>query len=168
MDLDRIKALYTYNRWANARILDAVSILTPEHYTLDMRSSHRSVRDTLVHIISAEWIWLMRLKGTSPKAMWSPSEFSTLSILNARWSEVRNEQAEFIASITEESLKTPITYVNTQGETFTYPLWQILQHVVNHSTYHRGQVTTLLRQLDSEPIATDFLVFYDTTSGLVE
>ena len=167
MDLDWIKALYTYNRWANARIFDALSTLPHQHYTMDMHSSHRSVRDTLVHIISAEWSWLMRVKGTSPKAMWSPSDFPTISALRTRWSEVAREQAEFIASITEESLKTPITYVNTQGETFTYPLWQILQHVVNHSSYHRGQVTTLLRQLDSEPIATDFLVFYDMTVNSV-
>ena len=82
-------------------------------------------------------------------------------MLKARWFEVTREQTEFIASITENSLKTPITYVNTQGETFTYPLWQILQHVVNHSSYHRGQITTMLRQLGAKPEATDFLLFYD-------
>ena len=168
MDLERTKALSAYNLWANGRIFDAVSRLSPEHYTMDMRSSHRSVRDTLVHIIWSQWIWLMRVKGTSPKAMWSPSDFPTISMLKARWSEVTREQTEFIASITEESLKTPITYVNTQGETFTYPFWQILQHVVNHSSYHRGQITTMHRQLGSGPIATDFLVFYDMTAGLAE
>ncbi|MFQ5797682.1 MAG: DinB family protein [Bacteroidota bacterium] len=163
--MNRIKALYEYNWWANARILDAASRLTPEKFTKDLRSSYPSVRDTLVHVMSAEWIWLKRWKGTSPKAMMAPSDFPTISLLRPRWAEVEHEQAEFVRSITGESLKTIIAYVNTEGETWRYPLWQTMQHVVNHSTYHRGQVTTMLRQLGAEPLATDFLVFYDTKSG---
>ena len=165
MDLDRIKALYEYNWWANARILDAASRLTPEKFTKDLRSSYPSVRDTLVHVMSAERIWLKRWKGTSPKAMLAPSDFRTISPLKARWAKVEREQAQFVSSVTEESLKTIIAYVNTEGETWRYPLWQTMQHVVNHSTYHRGQVTTMLRQLGAEPVATDFLVFYDMKSG---
>ena len=168
MALDQIKALYSYNRWANGRIFDVAFKLSPEQYTRDMRNSYGSVRDTLVHIISCEWIWLLRVKGTSPRALWSPSDFPTVSALKTSWLEIAREQTEFIEGLTEESLKAPITYVNLQGQTFTYSLWQILQHVVNHSSYHRGQVTTLLRQLDCEPIATDFLVYYDMTKGLAD
>lgn len=54
-----------------------------------------------------------------------------------------------------------IAYVNTKGERWEYPLGRLMQHVVNHSTYHRGQVTTLLRQLGVKPLATDLLVFHD-------
>ena len=77
---------------------------------------------------------------------------------------MEHEQAEFVAGLSEESLGTVIEYVNTRGESFAYPLWQMLQHVVNHSTYHRGQITMMLRQLGATPVATDFLVFYDVMS----
>lgn len=163
--MKRIQELYEYNRWANARMLDAASRLTPEQFTKDLRSSHRSVRDTLTHVMSAEWIYLKRWQGTSPKAMLVPSDFPTISLLRARWAAVEREQADFVSNVTEESLKTIIAYVNTKGEAWSYPLWQIIVHVVNHSTYHRGQVMTMLRQLGAEPVATDFLVFYDLRSG---
>jgi uncharacterized damage-inducible protein DinB len=71
---------------------------------------------------------------------------------------------EFIHNLADESLDKMITYINLKGETWTYPLWQMLQHLVNHSTYHRGQVTTMLRQLGAEPAATDFLLFFDKIS----
>jgi len=161
MESERIKALYEYNRWANERIFEAVSRITPEEYKRDMQSSHRSVRDTFVHVVSAERIYLQRVSGTSPKALWSPLDFATVSKLREQWVELIREQMAFIANLTEEQLKKPITYINLAGEPFTYPLWQILQHVVNHSSYHRGQITTMLRQLGAKPEATDFLLFYD-------
>ncbi len=168
MNSEQTKALYEYNRWANDRIFNAISKLSPQQYTMDIRSSYGAVRDTMVHIIWAEWIWLMRLEGTSPKALWLPSDFPEVSTLRQRWNEIRRRQLEFICGITGESLNSAITYINTQGECFTYSLWQIILHIVNHSTYHRGQITTMLRQIDAEPVATDFLVFYDMTSGLSE
>lgn len=165
MEVEHIRALYEYNRWANARILDAASRLTKEEFTRDMRSSHRSVRDTLTHILSAEWIYLRRWNGISPRAMLDPVDFPTISQLRVRWAEVEREQMEFVSNVSEESLRTIIAYVNTKGEQWAYPLWQIMQHVVNHSTYHRGQVTTMLRQLGAQPIATDFLLYYDEKSA---
>jgi len=161
MESDRIKALYEYNHWANERIFEAVSRLMPEQYTKDMQSSHRSVRDTFVHVISVEWIWLQRIRTTSPKAHWPPLDFPTVSKLRERWDELAPDQMAFIAHLTDEQLKKSITYINLAEEPFTYPLWQILQHVVNHSSYHRGQITTMLRQLGTKPEPTDFLLFYD-------
>jgi len=164
MDVERIRALYEFNRWANAAVLDAVSALRPEDWTRDLKNSFPSVRDTLVHILWAEWIWLRRWKGVSPKSVFDPTEFATVDLLRTRWIEVEHEQADFVTGLNEESLSTVIEYVNTRGESFAYPLWQMLQHVVNHSTYHRGQITMMLRQLGATPVATDFLVFYDLMS----
>lgn len=161
MDVSRIQALYEYNTWANDRVLDVASHLTPEQFLRHLGSSYRSVRDTLAHVIGGEWIWLMRWKSTSPNALPAPSDFPTLAALRTRWLEVQREQAEFVFGLTEEALVAQVAYINTRGEAFSYLLWQTMQHVVNHSTYHRGQITTMLRQLGAEPIATDFLVFYD-------
>lgn len=161
MNKKDFQILYDFNRWANGRVLDAAAKLTVEQYTRDLPNSFRSVRDTLTHILGAEWVWLHRWKGTSPKAFHDPADFPTVEALRARWMEVEREQTEFVNNLTEEALTTKITYVNVKGETWTYALWQMLQHLVNHSTYHRGQITTMLRQLGTEAVATDFLLFFD-------
>ncbi|MGH7645699.1 MAG: DinB family protein [Gemmatimonadales bacterium] len=161
MHLADLHDLYAYNRWANRQTLGAAERLTPEQFTRDCRSSFRSVRDTLAHILGAEWIWLERWQGRSPPALLAAAEFPTVAALNARWAEVEAGQQAFLTALTAEALGRRIAYVNTKGERWEYPLWQMLAHVVNHSTYHRGQVTTMLRQLGAEPVATDLLVFYD-------
>jgi len=153
--------LYDYNRWANARVHDAVAKLTAEQYTRDLSNSFHSVRDTLTHILAAEWIWLKRWHGESPKALLDPADFPNLAALRARRTEVEREQTAFVNNLTDVLLNAPISYLNLKGETWTYPLWQMMQHLVNHSTYHRGQVTTMLRQLGAAPAATDFLLFFD-------
>lgn len=165
MNKHDIEYLYEYNRWANAKVLDAVSKLTPEQFARDLQSSHRSVRDTLAHILAAEWIWLERWNGVSPNALLDPADFPTVESVRKRLSEVENGCAEFIDGLTDESLGEAITYTNTKGEQWTYPLGQMLQHVVNHSTYHRGQVATMLRQLGAEVNPVDLLVFMDVTAG---
>jgi uncharacterized damage-inducible protein DinB len=161
MGLERIRALYDFNRWANGRVLEAAEKLSPEQFTKDLKNSFSSVRDTLVHIMAAEWIWLERWRGNSPKTLLDVSEFPTVSTIRTRWSEIEREQREFISGVTEESLKRVVAYINLKGDPYKYPLWQLLQHLVNHSTYHRGQVTTMLRQLGAQAVATDFLVYYD-------
>lgn len=165
MELDQIRTLHKYNKWANERFFDAVSNLTPEQYTRDMQSSHRSVRDTFVHVISVEWIYQQRVNGDSPKSLWSSLDFLTVPKLKEEWVKLIGRQMSFVANLTEKQLKTPITYINLAGEPRTYFLWQILQHVVNHSSYHRGQITTMLRQLGAVPVSTDFLLYYDVVNG---
>jgi uncharacterized damage-inducible protein DinB len=161
MNKNDIEFLYEYNRWANARILDAASKLTPEKFTVDLHSSHASVRDTLAHVLAAEWIWLERWNGTSPKALLDSSEFPTIGALRTRWAEVEGAQGSFIEGLTDASLDSPVSYTNTRGEQWTYPLGQMMQHVVNHSSYHRGQVTTMLRQIGAEVSTVDLLIFLD-------
>ena len=161
MDVKTIQTLFEFNRWANTRILAATARLTGEQFTRDLRSSYPSVRDTLVHIMSAEWSWLARWQGTSPKAMLNPAEFPELTALRARWTAIEREQGEFVARVTDESLGQEIRYTNLRGQAYAYLLGHMMQHVANHSTYHRGQVVTMLRQLGAEAPATDLLVFYD-------
>lgn len=157
--LDTIRLLVDYTRWADARMLGAVAPLTPDQLTRDLGSSLKSVRDTVVHIASAQWIWLSRWKGESPKGMWTPTDYPTLSSIRDRWDPLREELAGFIAEQTEESVKKPLAYKNLKGEPMSYPLGHLMLHAVNHSTYHRGQVTTLLRQLGAPPVSTDLVVY---------
>ena len=161
IDVPLIEELYRYNRWANDRMFEAVSSLTKEEFTKDLASSHPSVRDTLTHIVWAEWIWLQRWKGTSPQVVFDANDFPHAGTLQARWVDVEIEQRAFIQTVTTGALLEPVQYVNLQGQTWRYPLWRQMYHVVNHSSYHRGQLTTMLRQLAARPVPTDFLVFHD-------
>jgi uncharacterized damage-inducible protein DinB len=161
MNTQDVEFLNEYNRWANARMLDAASKLSSEQFAADLKSSHQSVRDTLAHILAAEWIWLERWLGTSPKALLDPADFPTVDSLKSRWNEVEANYQAFIGTLSDESLEKVITYTNTRGEVWKYPLAEMIQHVMNHSTYHRGQVTTMLRQLGAEVTPLDLLVFMD-------
>ena len=161
VDVEAIQELYRYNHWANDRVFGAVSSLTQEEFARNLGSSHPSIRDTLAHIVWAEWIWLQRWEGTSPQVVFQGTHFSDQDALRARWLEFDVEQRAFIETLTTERLLSLVQYVNLQGQTWRYPLWRQMYHVVNHSTYHRGQLTTMLRQLAAQPVPTDFLVFHD-------
>jgi len=161
MNKDDVQLLYRYNRWANATILNAVAPLSKDDFSRKLGGSFPSVRETLVHIMGAEWIWLRRWKGVSPPALLSAAEFPDLSSIKHRWHEIEAEQMEFVAGMTDALLQQPLKYVNLKGQVFEYPLGREMQHLVNHGSYHRGQVTNFLRQLGAQPVATDLLVYFD-------
>jgi uncharacterized damage-inducible protein DinB len=165
MEPDEVRELYNYNAWANHRTLDACAALTEEQFIRDLRSSFRSVRDTIVHILGAEWIWLDRCNGRSPVALPSPEPFVSVSGVRARWGEIERDQLGFVGGLSAADLDRVIEYRNMRGNRFAYPLRRILRHVVNHSTYHRGQVASMLRQLGIAPAATDLLRYYDVLDG---
>lgn len=160
MNLEDIRNLYDYNSWANHRILDACAALSGEQFTRDLGSSFRSVRDTLTHILGAEWVWLERWHGRLPSGLPPGSEFSDLEALRNRWAGIERDLHDYVASLTAEDLTRNIQVKTFAGQVFSQPHWQMLQHLVNHGTYHRGQVTTLLRQLGAKPVSTDLIGFY--------
>src|SRR5713226_8347369 len=153
-----ISKLFDYNRWANGRTLEPAAALTAEEFGRQLGGSFPSVRETLAHIYAAEWIWLERWKGRSPRALPAAQEVPTLETLKEKWGPVEEGQRGFVEGLTEARMEEPISYVNTKGEKWAYPLGEMLVHVVNHSTYHRGQVATMLRQLGRAPLPTDYLV----------
>ncbi|HEY6271839.1 MAG TPA: DinB family protein [Terriglobales bacterium] len=161
IELSYIKELYAYNRWANKRTLNAASRLDLGSFGRAMGNSFSSVRDTLVHMLSGEWIWLERWLGRAPTAFLHAADFPSVEKLQARWNGVEQDYERFIQSLTPSRLNEPLAYLNRTGERWVYPLWQQMVHVVNHSSYHRGQITTLLRQLGAEPVSTDLLMYYD-------
>ncbi len=158
---EEISRLFAYNRWANARTVQSVSALNAEEFRRRLGGSFPSVHETLAHIYGAEWIWLGRWQGRSPRALPSAQEVPTLEALEEKWRVVEDGQREFIEGLTEARLAEVVSYVNIKGETWAYPVGEMLVHVVNHSTYHRGQVVTMLRQLGKTALATDYLVFFD-------
>ncbi len=159
--LSALCELFDYNYWARDRQIEACAALAPEQFLRPMGNSFSSLRDTLAHLVGAEWLWLERWRGRSPRAMLGAEEFPALAAVEERWRVVERGVREYLAQLSEGALTRPFTYTNLKGEMWTYPLWRTLLHVVNHQTYHRGQITTLLRQLGAQPAAIDFLIAQD-------
>lgn len=164
MTPEEVRTLYAYNSWANHRALDASSALSAEQFTQNLRSSFPSLRDTLAHIMLAEWIWLERWQGRSPA--FPPSDFPDLASIRTRWRTIEAGLNAFVQKLSPADLDRVVEYKNTKGNAFSNPMRQMLQHLVNHGTYHRGQITTMLRQLGATPLTTDLMAFYREQVGL--
>jgi uncharacterized damage-inducible protein DinB len=160
MTPEHIRLLYDYNAWANHRSLDACAPLAPEQFTRDLGNSFPSVRDTLAHIYGAEWIWHERWNGRSPAALPPGTEFPELAALRGRWSELESTIRGYVGRLTEADLQRVLDYRLINGQASAQPLWQLIQHLVNHGSYHRGQITMMLRVLGAKPIGTDLITFY--------
>ena len=159
MNVEDIRTLYAFNSWANRRTRETCAPLAPEEFTRDMRSSFGSVRDTLVHLLGAERVWLERWLGRSPEAFAAPTDFPDLASVERQWAEIEREQAAFIASLKPEDLGRVLRFKAFSGAPQEDQLEHTLQHLVNHGTYHRGQVATMLRQLGAKPVSTDMIAY---------
>ncbi|MGQ0642603.1 MAG: DinB family protein [Gemmatimonadaceae bacterium] len=155
-----IHELYAYNRWANQRLLDSSASLSSEQLLKDRGVSFGSIFETLKHIAWGEWLWLARWRE-QPAGGSNPLGYPSLTTLRDRWSEIERAQQVFIANLAAADLERLVSYENPPGTHWTYSLQHMLQHVVNHSTYHRGQVAGMLRQVGAIPPATDLLVYMD-------
>ncbi len=161
ISLESLQDLYDFNYWARDRQLAVCRTLADEDLARPLGGSFGSVRDTLKHLLGAEYVWLERFNGRSPRAVPWFDETRNLEAIRLRWDEVEHGMRACIAGLDPDRLDAPLTYQNLKGETWTYPLSQALVHLANHGTYHRGQVTMGLRLLGAQPPAIDFLVYQD-------
>lgn len=161
MDLPTLRTLLDYHYWARDRMLDAVGVLTPEQLTREMGGSFRSIRDTCAHIYAAEWAWYSRWQGASPTALPAADRFPDVSTLKVQWTEHEARVRAFVDHLGEAGIHNVFEYTLIDGRPAATVFWHMLQHVVNHASYHRGQVTTLLRQIGAEPPKSmDLIAFY--------
>jgi uncharacterized damage-inducible protein DinB len=156
--------LFDFTVWANHKLMRIAATLSVDDFKRDLKSSHGGVRGTLAHTMGAEWLWVERFKGLSPTRLFDEGEFPDIVALRDRWAVIEGHRASWLVTLRPEALGETLRYRNLQGQEFEAPLWQLVQHVANHSTYHRGQVVTLLRQLGAKGVATD-LVVWDREKG---
>lgn len=165
MTADDLVTMLDYHYWARTRLLDAAAALTPEQYARDMGSSFKSVRDTITHVYAAEWAWHERWHGRSPAALLPADQFADVAALRQAWSALETKVRAYVAGA-HTDIDRVIEYKLLSGQPGASPLWQMVQHVVNHASYHRGQVTTLLRQLGAQPAKSmDMIAFYRERSA---
>ena len=151
--------LLEYTEWANHRVVRAAATLDVDAFRRDLGASHGGVRGTLAHMLSAEWIWVERFKGNSPPRLIDEGEFPDILALKERWAVVEAHRRAWFEGLKERALNAPLPYRATDGKPFEAPLGELIQHLVNHSSYHRGQVTVLLRMLGAKPVSTDLVLF---------
>jgi uncharacterized damage-inducible protein DinB len=164
--LNELQVLLDYNYWARDRVLDAAALVSPEQYTRDLGSSFHSIRNTLVHMFSAEWIWHSRWQGISPTSALNVDDYPDVATLRLAWSDVERKTRTLVAELGEPGLDNVIEYKLLSGRSGASVFWQMVQHVVNHGSYHRGQVTTMLRQLGAQPPRSmDLITFYREQEG---
>ncbi len=160
MHANDLVILFNYNDWANQRILAATARLTPEQFLAQTDANGKGVRDILVHMLGAAWIWRMRLQhGAAPTRLLDPADFPTYDALVERWREEQAGWNAYIAGLVDDEANRPVLYRNTKGDLFEAVMWQILAHVVNHGTQHRAEVAQMLTSYGCSPGDVDMIVF---------
>lgn len=155
-----IRQLGAYNLWANQLLLDTIMQLPQEKQTQTVASSFDSLLKTVLHMWDAESIWWQRLKLS--ERVIRPSDNFSGSMKEAAASLVQQDRQwnEWVMDAQEHMLQHVFIYQNTKKEQFKQPVYQMLLHLFNHNTYHRGQLVTMLRQLGADKIPpTDFIVW---------
>jgi uncharacterized damage-inducible protein DinB len=163
-----MRTVYAYGSWANARLLDAAAGLSPAQLVAAEEGGYGSVRDTLVHSVGTQWVYLERWRGRSPIAPWDPADFPDVAAIRTGWEEVEAETRTFVANLTDADLGRVVAYVNFRGETWAYPLWQQMLHQANHATQHRAEAAAVLTRFGCSPGDLDFLIYFDEQGGSQE
>jgi uncharacterized damage-inducible protein DinB len=154
MRVEQLRSLVAYNHWANTRLLQAATALSVEDFERDMRASFGSLQGTLIHILWGERGWLRFWQDGDFVPRPTPGQYADLASIRSAWTHHEGEYAAYLLGLAQAELDAPRTLDAT-----TYTLGELVQHALYHSTYHRGQVTLLLRQLGHQPPLNDYQDF---------
>ena len=164
MYLNHMKALYDYTHWATDKLLETATQLNEAQFNDEMSNGIGSIRVTLVHIVGAHWIWRERWQGNSPGALLNPDDFPTFEAIQQRWQAEKQRMNDLFATLHDEDLERQFSYTNTRfpGRTLQLPLWQAMQHVLNHDTQHRSEIAMRLTELGHSPGELGMNTFFTT------
>jgi len=160
MTVRDLETMFDYGYWANRKLFEVVSQLTTEQFTQSVTGSYGSVRNTMVHMLSAEWGWLDRCGGEPRGAALNAADYPTLASLLDRWQRVEGHVREFLKRLRNEDLNRVLEFSLLNGPKQAMLLGELLHHAVIHGVHHRGQVALLLRSLGYAPGNFDILLYY--------
>ncbi len=164
MTVAELRALVAFNDWANARTFDAIGALTADQLTKDLGASFPSVLLTAAHLVGAEWIWLQRWIQAPPSRFPDWVKSPELGDLRERLRAVEQARAGYLAGLPLDGASTVVAFKLIDGTADAQPVDVMVRHVVNHSTYHRGQIAAFLRQLGVKPPSTDLILYARETA----
>ena len=163
MNLAYLQTMLDYHYWARDIMLDAVTEVPRETFTAPVNSSFGSLRDTVAHVYAADYVWYRRWTGQAPQGLIAYDQFPDATSIRTAWKDLESDVRQLVTNLGEEGVNKLFDYRLLSGAPDTAPFWQMLVHVVNHGSYHRGQVTTLMRQLGAHPPKpTDMIAFFRT------
>ncbi len=148
-----------YNIWANKKIIETANLLSEEQINKEIVSSFPSVYKTILHLMEVENVWWERLKLVEHTTLsgWFTGNFDELS---KKLLELSQQWHNWIQQTNEVNISHVFAYQNSKKEHFKQPVYEMLLHLFNHQTFHRGQIITMFRQLGLDKIPpTDFVVF---------
>jgi uncharacterized damage-inducible protein DinB len=166
MTVKDLETLYDYGYWANAALLKVIARLAPEQFAQTVAGSHGSIRNTLVHVLSAEWGWLSRCGGPDRGPALKPDDYPTVESLVRTWSTVEGHVRGFLSTLEDEDLARNTEFLNPRGEKRSMGVGELLQHAAIHGVHHRGQLALLLRSLGHVPGNVDMLVYHAEKRGV--
>jgi uncharacterized damage-inducible protein DinB len=158
--LSELRDLFSYNHWANERILAACEGLSGADLTRELGGSFPSVWATLAHIYGAENSWLARWNGTPAGSPPDLGAIDDIASLRTKWHALWQRQSKRIADATDADVRRMIAILFRDGTTVEQQMGATMRHCMNHSTYHRGQITNFLRMLGAKPVGTDLVTYY--------
>jgi uncharacterized damage-inducible protein DinB len=161
MTVNDLQRRYDYGYWANTKLFAVIAQLTPEQFTQDVAGSYGSIRNTMVHTLSAEWGWLERCGGHPRGPTLNAEDFPTAQSLVNRWTEIEGHVRDFLSHLTDDDLARVVEFDLPPGQKRAMAVSEMMEHAANHAVHHRGQVALLLRVLGRAPGNFD-LLFYDT------
>ncbi|HEX5506151.1 MAG TPA: DinB family protein [Thermomicrobiales bacterium] len=162
---DVVSTMYDYNAWANRRVFDTAARLTPEQFTTACIAGQDPVRDTLVHTIDAQAAWFERFRDEPEGAELDPRDFPDAASIRQHWEGIEREARAFLARQDDQSLTPDFVLPRPGRDARVDPLWQLLLHVVNHGTQHRGEVAAMLTACGHSPGDLDLSVYLDESKG---
>jgi uncharacterized damage-inducible protein DinB len=160
MSANDLRRRYDYGYWANRMLFAVIEQLTPEQFTQHVAGSYGSIRNTLVHTMSAEWGWLARCGGPARGPQLKAVDFPTKESVIEQWGLVEGYAREFLGTLDDADLDRIVEFELPQTGKQAMSVGQMLEHGATHSVHHRGQVALLLRLLGHPPVNFD-LLFYD-------
>ena len=160
MTINELLTLFNYNYWANYKIIQTAEVIDEEQFYAPARASFGSLRGTLIHILSTEWIWRMRCQeGVSPKEMFTDNNFPTLNAIRSGWQTEEQSMRAYLGRLQDIDLDRKMAYTTMKGRHYDTPLWEILVHVVNHGTQFRSEAAMLLTDFGHSPGDLDLILY---------
>jgi uncharacterized damage-inducible protein DinB len=166
MTVKDLQTLYDYGYWADRKLFEVISQIPTEQFTQAVGGSYGSIRNTLVHIMSAEWGWLERCGGAKRGPKLKGTDYPTVQSVTETWNKIEKSVGEFLSTLKDEDVVRDAEYLNDKGEKRGMPLGELMQHAANHGTHHRGQVAMMLRMLGHTPGNIDILFYYAEKHGV--
>ncbi len=152
------QSMFHYHKWATQKLLNHVDSLDASIFHQEAKNSFPSISETYSHVISVDYLWYKRLIGIA-KPEWKQFDVSSVQSTKEAFAALHEKMEQFFSTLTDEQWKETVNFTNIKGAPFSNKRDEMFFTFINHSSYHRGQVTSFLRQFDLEGVPVDYIYF---------